>query len=1297
MPAAPMAAPQPTWQPEPAEQKQKQFDDVKANLSKLTAKLSMLAKAQEVKNQIAEEPSPAVKQQDAEPKPDNASVETVPKAQESKDSPEYQAITQQLAEMASSLTSLQSDLSGLQTNTVRPSQVIGIKDAIDRNYRQIVSRLEGVSGTDIDPSAYARAVEASHADIIEQVKQIQSTVQSTAISPEHFAGAVEAGYSDIAMKIDQLSSAMASSGVPYQRGDLDQLKSQLSSLESAVSSIVASNADVGSQDLSGVEGRLEEINRAIVALSSIDNGTDSLDRIEARLKEHSRELEALATREPANVLNESLGTLENHFVETFSVLKEIEGKLNDSTIDKGSSNDELSTELKTLGEKIEDLAGRPISAVDTSATDEAIRELESRLTEAFKSNEPAVMELCEEIRKLGDKVENFAVAKLSKGDGTLDYTALLERLDTLADREIPKPSEIDFSRFDDHFDGVTSEFQKLGEKIDGISLPAQSSSAEIDFTSRFDEIVQRLDQITLGNDGKETDHSSELLLSLQEQIAGLSEQIGHVSTSGVATEPITQSLGSIEQQLGASRDISIELAAGAAEEAVRRVMQDMPVKDSGVDPQLIAALHEDVQKLHESVTPNTGSDIQLGELKDTLSAIAERLGSLEAGIHEIRTQGVKARPREQVVFGPPVYEGFGSEEASAETGAVQFAGAMPAHSSDPLMDGQLPAENHHEVDENGSLVPADADGYSAEAHELGEAYDETQEVKLSAGEQLVKAARMAEQERMRAKQEQEEDFVSSQPQPDVTEAPESLAAHAHSLAEEQRAALPEMPTPDLAPMQMPEAYRMSENYEPVQEDIEEDAPIEPGSSGPDLAALVKQANERRKTLENREDGSSGTDFLAAARKAAQAAALEASVVEAEAEAAKPQKSKNLLSSLPSLINKRKKVIAIAAAATLLVAIAVPIVSMFASNGPSGPVAEVAVNQTDETFVDSGVENIDLSQERVAAVSGLVEEQAENPYPQPLVEEVALDENAISDEQTSSTTVSPEPFPFDTAKINFASDALLTAVEENDPAAVFEIGRRYTNGIGTDKDLATAAIWYEHAAKLGHVPAQYLIGNFNEKGVGVEANRILAEAWYEQAAESGHVIAMHNLAVLNASPDPATGETNLDKSFKWFSKAAEHGVRDSQVNMGIFLAKGTGVPVDLIESYKWFAIAAKSGDADAAEKRDFIADAMRPDQLEEARKRVENWKQTEPDTTANSVNIPDSWKSAEDKLAILSDQNTIAQAQSLLSKLGFDTGPADGVMGQKTRDAIVAFRTKSGLAVSDRLDVEFMEALKAVSI
>ncbi len=70
--------------------------------------------------------------------------------------------------------------------------------------------------------------------------------------------------------------------------------------------------------------------------------------------------------------------------------------------------------------------------------------------------------------------------------------------------------------------------------------------------------------------------------------------------------------------------------------------------------------------------------------------------------------------------------------------------------------------------------------------------------------------------------------------------------------------------------------------------------------------------------------------------------------------------------------------------------------------------------------------------------------------------------------------------------------------------------------------------------------------------------------------------MHNLAVLFATG--TLGAPDFGSAAKWFTEAANHGVRDSQFNLAILYAKGSGVAQDLVQSYKWFGIAAKDGDA-----------------------------------------------------------------------------------------------------------------------
>jgi peptidoglycan hydrolase-like protein with peptidoglycan-binding domain len=55
--------------------------------------------------------------------------------------------------------------------------------------------------------------------------------------------------------------------------------------------------------------------------------------------------------------------------------------------------------------------------------------------------------------------------------------------------------------------------------------------------------------------------------------------------------------------------------------------------------------------------------------------------------------------------------------------------------------------------------------------------------------------------------------------------------------------------------------------------------------------------------------------------------------------------------------------------------------------------------------------------------------------------------------------------------------------------------------------------------------------------------------------------------------------------------------------------------------------------------------------------------------------------------------TIEQAQRLLARLGYPVGPADGIVGPKTRAAVKAFQRKEGLAESGKVSDELLSQLR----
>ncbi len=205
-------------------------------------------------------------------------------------------------------------------------------------------------------------------------------------------------------------------------------------------------------------------------------------------------------------------------------------------------------------------------------------------------------------------------------------------------------------------------------------------------------------------------------------------------------------------------------------------------------------------------------------------------------------------------------------------------------------------------------------------------------------------------------------------------------------------------------------------------------------------------------------------------------------------------------------------------------------------------------------------------------------------------------------------------------------ALRTAAIKGDAAAAYEVGVRFAEGKGVPANLDEAAKWYNRAAQAGVVPAMFRLGTFYEKGLSVKRDFETARRYYVQAAERGNAKAMHNLAVLDA--DGGGKGADYKSAAQWFRKAADRGVADSQVNLGILYARGIGVEQNLAESFKWFSLAAAQGDADAGRKRDDIAKRLDPQSLAAAKLAIQTFTpEPQPSDAVNVTTPPGGWDSA----------------------------------------------------------------------
>lgn len=480
-------------------------------------------------------------------------------------------------------------------------------------------------------------------------------------------------------------------------------------------------------------------------------------------------------------------------------------------------------------------------------------------------------------------------------------------------------------------------------------------------------------------------------------------------------------------------------------------------------------------------------------------------------------------------------------------------------------------------------------------------------------------------------------------------------------------------------------------------------PLEPGSGTPDLNAIMRRVrDERSQPARGINLDASKADFIAAARRAAQAAAKEAET----ASGRKVSGADKDATGTASFFKKSRTPLLMGVTAILIALVALQGSRSFLG-GDSAPqqIASPAVppttdEQTIEAIIEAPASSVRMADENETAFPAGDDwldmdssvTASEIVQPEEITTASTAQPVTALDNTIVETDVLPEPseqalaaIPLDAGPV-----ALREAAAAGDSKALFEIGNRYAEGRGVAEDMTVAVQWYEKAAEQNLAPAQYRLASFYEKGIGVAKDVVKARRFYEQAASQGNASAMHNLAVLNAMG--ADGKSDNIAAARWFQRAAELGVRDSQFNLGILAAKGVGMEQNLQEAYKWFALVAKAGDKDAADKRDEIAKALRPEQLETARAATELWRVKELNAQANTVEIPESWGESQSTTASIDMRAAVRNIQQILNAQGFNAGSEDGMMGQKTKTAIAAFQKANGMAATGEVDEALVRAL-----
>lgn len=779
-------------------------------------------------------------------------------------------------------------------------------------------------------------------------------------------------------------------------------------------------------------------------------------------------------------------------------------------------------------------------------------------------------------------------------------------------------------------DAIDQRLQDFSRKLESRRSELLDTSSMRDLEAKIDTMNSRMERAQPAA----TAVDPEVIRGLESQIAELSSFLSKPDQAAPIIDGLSPRLEQMEKAIRGSRDMVIDAARRAAEDVVRSF------GGAQGDGANVNALTQDLKSLEAITRRSDDRNAKTFEaIHDTLLKIVDRLGSMEAAA----PASVKLSVAETPSIAPmemPSIEATGSApaeqpvraEAEAVVAAVDAPAADAAKKKRSMLGGLSRAFTRKKETE---AVLAGADGM-------------------------------------------------------VKEAPKPIE-----------------PKLDLD--------------EPLDPKIL-NKPLQPGSGAPDLSRIMKRVREERGAQPAKaEDAEAAkSDFIAAARRAAQAAAAEAEVLKRHSEIAGGGRGFKL----GELLKARRKPILMGAVAIMIALTGLQLSKAFFKDrdsvAQSATVSGSATPAIEPMRADTGsaatapvtpgqpagetsAPRADARPSSPADTTASVPTEAgdaDSTEPAMPVSETAASAEATASEPSAVETAALTPDvpvaaetlpPMPKAPVEAGPVALRDAADSGDPKAMFEIGSRYTDGRGIKADNNKAADWYERAAELGLAPAQYRIGNMYEKGIGVDRDLTKAKTWYQMSADQGNASAMHNLAVLYAMG--ADGTTDNESAARWFQKAGDLGVKDSQFNLGILNAKGVGMPQNLEESYKWFALVAKTGDRDAAAKRDEIANSLRPEQLDRAKAATELWKAKAADEAANVVDVPDAWRESTEKTASVDMKKAVQTIQLILNKNGYDAGSADGVMGQKTKNAIIAFQKDNNLpadgAVTEKLVQELL--------
>ncbi|WP_208248887.1 peptidoglycan-binding protein [Rhizobium sp. T1470] len=1102
--------------------------------------------------------------------------------------------------------------------------------------------------------------------VTREMNALREEIRSIKVGAEdrRFADDIRADMSRLASSIDQLAGHSNVPEVQGLRGEFEELRSLMDGL-------------AREDSIRHMETRWDGFEHQLHALDTAGL-QEELVAFAYRLDDIKRHIGGMGESPAVRALEDKLISIATAMEQFGSMIQPHDRAMAEQFAAMDSRLDEISRAIAATGRTA--ASGDPAMMHRLEGRLNALGEQIDMMGHSVASRAAPADGLADRLETLTLRVEELANAEAtSRLDERLEHLSfLLERSHKAAPQPELTGALADISRKIDALevgsvnDALAQRLDYLARRIDEMDFqPLQPVAAPVDdsafrrIESRLGDIVARLEESTAASAA-----DPYALKNLEDQIANLSALMSEPRPAAELPAEFDRRMGAIEDYMATSDEYIIEAARQAAEAVVEAYARSGALQGgapAAADMSALNALAEDLRQLEDlSRSSDERTHRTFQALHETLVQIAERLDTME----------------DRAVARPAPRMPAADVEFAVDTYAMMQAGADDAQK--PAVFGtRAPASRQLEVAEEAPAVPVMA-------------ATDTSAIAIEAATKPASSAGPSKGSLLAG--------LGKRLLPSKKAKVETAAA--------ERTLIDPAPSIDPVDVMPPEAAN---------------EPLEPGSGAPDIKKILERVRASQNSVRTNVKPATENeraDYIAAARRAAQAAALETepSAKPQPVKAEKKAKDKDAVKG--SAFSRFRRPILLAVGAVLLAIMAFPLARTLTSGQPA-PSAEVAVLTDSSSNAlppdsETAPDQAEATAPEVPAAKAPIAPLASaDPIPAPaapdhLTATAPLNGDAAAPLAPSGTSQDASGFVAkDTAPVTAAMatapaapatetagiaipdvvqpKSLADAAKSGDALALFEIGARYSEGrAGITVDPKEAISWYQLAADKGFAQAEYRLGNIYEKGTGIDRDIAKAKQYYEQAANQGNASAMHNLAVLYASG--ALGQQDYKAAADWFVKAANLGITDSQFNLAILCARGNGVAQDLTESYRWFAIAAKGGDKDASQKRDEVANAMKPDQLQTARAKADLWKAAPLDSKANGVDVPDEWVGNATKTSTVDMKKAIRNIQAILNNNGFDAGQPDGEMGAKTVAAIKNFQKSIGQEPSGKINDVTVKAL-----